>query len=79
MFSQVPLSVIETSKSADLGKASLILLNIRCSGFKDRGDLVNRVEGLGLPGRKDSGIKACLQTRAFQGFSGSAEAPRLLR
>lgn len=62
--------MIETSKSSDLGKASLILLNIRCSGFKDREDLVNRVEGLGLPGRKDSGIKAYLQTRAFQGFSG---------
>ena len=37
--------MIETSKSSDLGKASLILLNIRCSGFKDREDLVNRVEG----------------------------------
>ena len=49
MFSQAPLSVIETSKSSDLGKASLILLNIRCSRFKDREDLVNRVEGLGLP------------------------------
>lgn len=52
--------MIETSKSTDLGKASLILLNIRCSGFKDREDLVNRVEGVGLPGWKDSGIKSCL-------------------
>ena len=60
MFSQAPLSLIEMSKSTDLGKASLILLNIRCSGFKDREDLVNRVEGVGLPGWKDSGIKSCL-------------------
>ena len=52
--------MIETSKSTDLGKASLILLKIRCSGFKDREDLVNRVEGVGLPGWKDSGIKSCL-------------------
>ena len=49
------------------GKASLILLNIRCSGFKEMGDLVNRVEGPGLPGRRDSGVKACLQTCAFHG------------
>lgn len=37
--------------------------------------MVNRVEGLGLPRRRDSGVKACLQA-CVPGVSGSAEAPR---